>query len=191
DSSHAERLALFCEKMAFWRGEIVRVTAASWPQKLRELCLAKGIRSLLYGEEGVHGRALREAGIAGLTPYRQPAEEWKPELFANIDAGFTSTRGGIAETGTLIVWPDVHEPRLLSLVPPIHIALLDANQLFDTFFQAMTAQEWGRQMPTNALLISGPSKTADIQVTLAYGAHGPKELIILLLVDEENEGGLA
>ncbi|HNH25085.1 MAG TPA: hypothetical protein PK261_08845, partial [Accumulibacter sp.] len=72
DSSHAERLALFCEKMAFWRGEIVRVTAASWPQKLRELCLAKGIRSLLYGEEGVHGRALREAGIAGLTPYRQP-----------------------------------------------------------------------------------------------------------------------
>ena len=35
-------------------------------------------------------------------------------------------------------------------------------------------------MPTNALLISGPSKTADIQQTLAYGAHGPRELIVLL-----------
>ncbi|MBL8397437.1 MAG: lactate utilization protein C [Candidatus Accumulibacter sp.] len=184
-SSRAERLTLFCEKMAFWRGEVVRVTPATWPQKLRELCLAKGVRSLLYGEEGEHGRALRDAGITGLTPYRRPVEEWKEELFANIDAGFTSTRGGIAETGTLIVWPDAREPRLLSLVPPIHFALLDAGQLFDTFFQAMSAQGWSRQMPTNALLISGPSKTADIQVTLAYGAHGPKELVVLLLVNEE------
>ena len=43
-------------------------------------------------------------------------------------------------------------------------------------------------MPTNALLISGPSKTADIQQTLAYGAHGPKELVLLLL---QAEGGAA
>jgi len=43
-------------------------------------------------------------------------------------------------------------------------------------------------MPTNALLVSGPSKTADIQVTLAYGAHGPKELVVLLLDNEVNEG---
>jgi L-lactate dehydrogenase complex protein LldG len=39
-------------------------------------------------------------------------------------------------------------------------------------------------MPTNALLISGPSKTADIQQTLAYGAHGPKELVLLLIQAE-------
>lgn len=41
-------------------------------------------------------------------------------------------------------------------------------------------------MPSNALLISGPSKTADIRITLAYGAHGPKELVVLLLVNEES-----
>lgn len=51
----------------------------------------------------------------------------------------------------------------------------------------MSTWGWGAdgRMPTNALLISGPSKTADIQVTLAYGAHGPKELVILLVVNEE------
>jgi L-lactate dehydrogenase complex protein LldG len=51
-------------------------------------------------------------------------------------------------------------------------------------------------MPTNALLISGPSKTADIQQTLAYGAHGPKELVLLLIQAEgaapaETIGGMA
>lgn len=184
-SSPVSRRALFCEKMAFWRGEIVRVSARNWPQTLRELCVAKGVRSLLYGEDGEYGTALRAAGIDGLTPYRRPAEEWKTEMFSAIDAGFTSTRGAIAETGTLIVWPDSREPRLLSLVPPIHFALLDGGQIFDTFYQAQHVQGWNRQMPTNALLISGPSKTADIQVTLAYGAHGPKELVVLVLVDEE------
>jgi len=49
----------------------------------------------------------------------------------------------------------------------------------------MHAQRWSDGMPTNALLVSGPSKTADIQVTLAYGAHGPKELVVLLLVNGE------
>ena len=48
----------------------------------------------------------------------------------------------------------------------------------------MTAEGWTDGLPTNALLISGPSKTADIQVTLAYGAHGPKELVVLLIGDE-------
>ncbi|NCS61823.1 MAG: lactate utilization protein C, partial [Rhodoferax sp.] len=47
-------------------------------------------------------------------------------------------------------------------------------------YAAMTAESWSAGMPTNALLVCGPSKTADIQQTLAYGAHGPKELVVLL-----------
>ncbi|HRE86785.1 MAG: lactate utilization protein [Candidatus Accumulibacter sp.] len=184
-STRASRIELFCEKMAFWRGEVVRVRRANWPQELRQICVEKGVRSLLHGEASVHAEALKAAGIAGLKPYDRPLGEWKKELFEDTDAGFTSTRGGIAETGTLIVWPDASEPRLMSLVPPIHFALLDADQLHDTLFDAMHAQRWSDGMPTNALLVSGPSKTADIQVTLAYGAHGPKELVVLLLVNEE------
>ncbi|WP_313951803.1 lactate utilization protein [Accumulibacter sp.] len=184
-STRASRIALFCKKMAFWHGEVVRATRDNWPQKLRELCAAKGVRSLLYGEQSVHAAALEAAGIAGLKPYDRPIGEWKKELFEDTDAGLTSTRGGIAETGTLIVWPDASEPRLMSLVPPIHFAVLDADQLHDTLFDAMSVQRWSDDMPTNALLVSGPSKTADIQVTLAYGAHGPKELVVLLLVNEE------
>lgn len=182
-STRAARIELFCEKMAFWHGEVVRVTRETWPQKLAQLCATKGVRSLLHGES--YAAVLTGAGIGGLKPYDRPVEEWKQELFEDTDASLTSTRGGIAETGTLIIWPDANEPRLMSLVPPIHFALLDSGQLYDTLFAAIVGQGWSASMPTNALLVSGPSKTADIQVTLAYGAHGPKELIVLLLVDEE------
>ena len=183
----AARIERFCEKMAFWRGEVVRVTHGNWAETLRSLCVTKNVNSLLYGAQATNAAALEAAGISGLKPYDRPIDDWKPELFRDTDAGFTSTRGAITETGTLIVWPDAKEPRLMSLVPPIHFALLDADNLYDNLFEAMNTQGWGAggQMPTNALLISGPSKTADIQVTLAYGAHGPKELVILLVVNEE------
>ena len=68
----------------------------------------------------------------------------------------------------------------MSLVPPVHIVLLDASKIYNTFFEAQQAEGWANGLPTNSLLISGPSKTADIQQTLAYGAHGPKELVVLI-----------
>lgn len=71
--------------------------------------------------------------------------------------------------------PDEQEPRLMSLVPPVHIAVLKAEKIHDTLAEAM---------PTNLLLISGPSKTADIELTLAFGVHGPKELIVFILIEE-------
>jgi Uncharacterized conserved protein len=103
----------------------------------------------------------------------------KKRLFDELDAGFTTTRGGIAETGGLIVWPGPQEPRLTSLVPPVHVALLYTDTIYDTFWQALRSQGWAAGMPPNALLISGPSKTADIEQTLAYGVHGPKRLVVV------------
>lgn len=69
----------------------------------------------------------------------------------------------------------------MSLVPPVHIAVLDGDRIFNTFAEAMQTQKWPEKMPTNAILISSPSKTADIELTLAFGVHGPKELIVLIL----------
>ncbi|HYF88199.1 lactate utilization protein [Azospirillum sp.] len=116
-----------------------------------------------------------------LIPYDRPVEDLKPQLFESIDAGLTTTRGAIAETGSLILWPTADEPRTLSLVPHIHVAILRTDALYDTFLQAMREQGWAQAMPTNALLVSGPSKTADIEQTLAYGVHGPKRLIVLVV----------
>jgi L-lactate dehydrogenase complex protein LldG len=175
----------FAEKITAWHAEVHAVPRSGWVAKLKEVMAEKGIASLLYAPDTMHGKALEAAGVQGLKPYDKPIDGWKQELFEQVDAAITGTRGAIAETGTMIVWPDAIEPRLMSLVPPIHIALVDADAVLPTLYDAITQQGWSQGLPTNALLITGPSKTADIQQTLAYGAHGPKELVVLLLTGED------
>lgn len=172
----------FIERQSAVHGEVHRVPKAQWINWLAVELPKRGLRRVLTGT-GAIGEQLGSTAIRGtrLSRYDRDIETWKPELFAEVDVAITGTRCGIAETGSLVLWPDENEPRLMSLVPPVHIALLDAAKLHPTLSRAMQAENWALRMPTNALLISGPSKTADIEQTLAYGIHGPKQLITLLL----------
>jgi L-lactate dehydrogenase complex protein LldG len=166
--------------------EFIEATVTTWPAELRAFCEREGMGNLLFGPSSAAGAALAAAWVSGsteLVPYDRPVEAFKQELFGSIDAGFTDTVGGIAETGGLLLLPGPDEPRLLSLVPPIHIALLRASTIQDTLWSAIRCFEWGASPPPNALLISGPSKTADIEQTLAYGVHGPRRLVVLLVDD--------
>ena len=157
-----------------------------WKKTLCSVLEQKQIRKILYGAKTGLAQELGKIKqkspemIPELIDYKDPIEESKDLLF-EIDAAITTTRGGIAETGSLILWPTPDEPRLMSLVPPIHIAVLYASDIYSTFQEAMISENWSSQMPTNALLISGPSKTADIEQTLVYGIHGCKELVVLVL----------
>ena len=158
----------------------------TWIKTLCSVLEQKQIRKILYGtktglaQELVNLKQESPEMIPELIHYKDPIEESKDLLF-EIDAAITTARGGIAETGSLILWPTPDEPRLMSLVPPIHIAVLYASDIYSTFREAMISENWSSQMPTNALLISGPSKTADIEQTLVYGIHGCKELVVLVL----------
>jgi L-lactate dehydrogenase complex protein LldG len=163
--------------------EFVETTEAGWPRAVHDFLRSQRLSSVAYGSGTPAGRRLADSWPAGegpvLVPYDRPVEEMKRRLFDEVEAGFTTTLGGIAETGGLIVWPSPEEPRLLSLVPPVHLALLSTGSIYNTFWEAMRSQHWSGGMPPNALLISGPSKTADIEQTLAYGVHGPKRLVVL------------
>ncbi|NYZ11489.1 lactate utilization protein [Azospirillum sp. RWY-5-1] len=180
--SPEERLDRLRTMMEAVHTEFLDATEADWPAVVRDFLRAEGVKTLL------HGTPIAAALAAAWTPgaperiaYDQPVEGFKERLFTGIDAGITTTLGGIAHTGSLILWPTPEEPRLMSLVPPVHVALLRADRLYDTFWQAMTENRWSQGMPTNALLVSGPSKTADIEQTLAYGVHGPKRLIVVVV----------
>ncbi|WP_415036133.1 LutC/YkgG family protein [Azonexus sp.] len=184
--SSAEKIACFRRNIELAHAEVHTVTRQNWPERLHSVLKARAINQILLAEGTPHGEiALDELPPRGIacSTYDLPIEAWKSELFTATPASLTGARAAIAETGTLILWPDALEPRLMSLVPPLHIVLLDAGKIYDTFYEAMHAENWRAGLPTNALLISGPSKTADIQQTLAYGAHGPKELIVLLQED--------
>ncbi|WP_146804340.1 LutC/YkgG family protein [Bisbaumannia pacifica] len=178
-----ERLRRFEAWITSVHGEVIHTPRADWTRVLARVLADKGIRRLALGRAhpvAAEARAaLAEAGVT-LVDADRPVEAWWETLFHEVEAGLTSTAGGVAETGSLWLWPTPDEPRLLSLVPPIHIAVLDAEAVEDTLFEVMERHGWAAGMPTNALLISGPSKTADIEQTLAYGVHGPRELVVLL-----------
>lgn len=178
-----ERVELFQRMIESVHGEVRHTAKADWLATLHEWLREVGISNVLAPMDTPLGDELRAnwpSDGAKLVSYDQPIEEWQPELFNNVDAAITSTLGGIAETGSLILWPTPEEPRLMSLVPPIHIAILDADQLHSTFLDVLRSPQWQAGLPTNALLISGPSKTADIEQTLAYGVHGPARLLVLI-----------
>lgn len=179
-----QRIQRFIDKIEAVRGEVMLVTDSNWLECFRCILIERGAQRVLLAkgtEPGSQAAANLPDGIEA-ADYELPIEQWKSGLFEQVDASLTTTRGGIAETGSLILWPTPHEPRLMSLVPPLHVALLRAEQLHETFAEAISGQGWVEQgMPTNALLISGPSKTADIEQVLAYGVHGPKQLVVLLV----------
>ena len=167
--------------------DVIKVTAESFSGVIEEQLKKRNIDKLLYGENGQYSAAL-EAYFHKPTEQTVKLEKYdfllsdnKAKLFDEAPASFTSSRCAIAATGTIVLWPTVEEPRTLSLVPPVHFVLVDANNMVSDFATLIKSQQWQDKLPTNVLLISGPSKTADIQQTLAYGAHGPKELIVLLL----------
>nr|WP_319566617.1 lactate utilization protein [uncultured Rhodoferax sp.] len=162
--------------------EIHEVTHANWTDVLLHVASRKGLRQLLIGSNTPHGFELQSCQTGGLQliSYDTPIDTWRDLLFDGVDSALTFARGAIAEPGSLILWPSPSEPRLMSLVPSTHFVLLDVDTIYADFYAAMTAEGWAKGMPTNALLVCGPSKTADIQQTLAYGAHGPKELVVLL-----------
>src|SRR5690554_157118 len=182
----AERVTRLKELMTAVHSEVLLTNSLEWPKLLADVLAARKINKLLIAPNTVHGQAFSAhcqttANPVQLLAYDRPIEEWKRELFDDVPASFTGTLAGIAATGTLVVQPSSDEPRLMSLVPPLHIALLNACQIYDNLYQAQ--QHWPKPMPSNLLLISGPSKTADIEQVLAYGAHGPKDLIVLIVED--------
>lgn len=97
------------------------------------------------------------------------------------DAGLTTAQLGIAETGSLVLDSTGERHRWLSLLPPIHIAVLPADRVVATLAEALAAARGPDDPPGAITMITGPSRTADIELTLVVGVHGPKELHVLVL----------
>ena len=185
-----QQLAQWARSMKSYQGQVVWCHAHDWEDALLQQLRSRQVRRLLLARQTAHG-ARTLAALARLENPPQvlgfdlPLERWKAELFRTVDASLTLARAGIADTGSLVLWPDADEPRSMSLVPPVHFVLWDTQELYPTLYDIITGQDWADGLPTNALLVSEPSKTADIQQTLAYGAHGPRELVILAMLPDD------
>jgi L-lactate utilization protein LutC len=110
------------------------------------------------------------------TPDALPATK---DLF-KYDVGVTKVQAAIADTGTLVLDSAAEKNRLLSLVPPIHIAILDASRIYSTLGETLSALQSGEEVSPAITFITGPSRTADIELTLAIGVHGPQDLYVII-----------
>ena len=104
---------------------------------------------------------------------------------ANCGVGLTAADYAIAETGTIVLSSDERNALLGSLLPPVHIALVRSSQIaasLDEVISKVGKERIGRADPSRSVtLITGPSRTSDVELVLSIGVHGPKELHVIVL----------
>ena len=123
-------------------------------------------------------RLLKQGGI----PY-----ESSPDRFNEMQIGITRCEYLVARLGTVMVSSRVSPGRRMNVFPEIHLILATTSQLVPDLKQALQKirKKYGEDFPSMISLITGPSRTADIEKTLVMGAHGPKELYVFLLEDSD------
>ena len=104
---------------------------------------------------------------------------------ANADIGITEVDYAIADTGTLVLLTDKNQPRSVSLLPPIHVAIVRPENLVrnikDLFIILKSRLQNSEDITSCMTFVTGPSRTADIELSLTLGVHGPKELYVVIL----------
>jgi len=109
------------------------------------------------------------------------------QVFIDADVGISGANLAIAESGTLVLVSNEGNARLVTGLPPVHIALVTAEKFVETMEQATTLLKAlitgssGHKMTSYVSFITGPSKTTDIEKELVIGVHGPKEVHIVIL----------
>jgi len=104
-----------------------------------------------------------------------------PEYLFASDVGITGAQYAIAETGTLVLESDAERHRLTSLVPPVHICILEADNIRQTLGEILEIVQ--SDLSRTVTFITGASRTSDIELTLAIGVHGPRELHVVVIDD--------
>jgi L-lactate utilization protein LutC len=155
--------------------------------RVLELVQAKGTRRVLLGRGVILDRLalsdrLRALGVEILQVDALSPDAARAGLFA-ADLSITGVDHLVAETGSLAIQSRPDHPRSLSLLPPVHVAVARAQQIVPDLFDLFGAETWATPptLPSCLALITGPSKTGDIELRLVTGVHGPGELHVVLI----------
>jgi len=98
-----------------------------------------------------------------------------------IIVGLTGAEAGLADTGSLVLVSGPGRSRLASLLPPVHIALLPEARVYPTLPAFLAARPGVLAEGSSLVLVTGPSRTADIEMTLTHGVHGPREVHVIVV----------
>ncbi|HUO07206.1 MAG TPA: lactate utilization protein [Phycisphaerae bacterium] len=182
----AGRVERFVRKMTENKGVVKRVAAdraavlAAVDECLAAHAVKRGLMNLQFlgADFGVQEH-LRGRGV-------QTIEWGSAECFKesfSCDVSITDARAGLADTGALLVWSDVGFGRSSTLVVPVHVTLLPASRILGDMIDGLdlVLRQNNGAMPSNVVVINGPSKTGDIEMKLVTGVHGPKYMYVIVI----------
>ncbi len=171
------RIASFRSRLEALAGRTYRVET---PAAARDT-----VAELIEGRTAVASNApyLAECGITGLANVRSGILD-RDELraaCAAADIGITSADYALADTGTLVMIASPREARLVSLLPPAHLAVIPRERLLTGLDELFTLLPLPAEQTSSMVLITGPSRTADIEQILVRGVHGPGQIGVVIV----------
>jgi len=140
---------------------------------------AETIETLLEGRPAV----MSDAPILGACGLPYPIDVSR-EALAKADVGITSADYALADTGSIVMLSRSGESRLISLLPPCHIAVIPVSRLLSGLDELLERLPDPLRESSAMAIITGPSRTADIELRLVRGVHGPGEIHVVLINTE-------
>jgi L-lactate dehydrogenase complex protein LldF len=157
----------FVQELTALGGKVERVSAGELPARLQAFLSETGATQALTDDT--------VAPLLGKAAVSQPDPA--------IPVGVTGALCAIAETGSLVLVSGAGETLTASLLPPVHAVVLRTGQIVPTVAEALARPEVRRAAA--GVIVTGPSRTADIEMALTIGVHGPGELHVFLIDDSE------
>ncbi len=143
------------------------------------------LAELLQGRTAVASNApfLADCGVLGLPQVQSgfTDREALRAVCATADVGITSADYALAATGTLVMLSSPQEARMISLLPPAHIAVFPRARLLANLDELLSVLPNPAEQTSSMVLITGPSRTADIEQILVRGVHGPGEICAVIV----------
>lgn len=172
-----DKLKEYKRLQAFNKAELFEVNEAEIPQTLQEIFQKENISKALISQ-ALAGRF--DFSIPTLT-YDQSMEDLKDELFS-IECGVLEADYAVANLGVMAVTSNSNQPRLLSLITKHCIMLVKKETILANLSEVLKEVKKSNPdlLPSNILFIAGPSRTADIELQVVFGVHGPQKVYVIL-----------
>ena len=142
--------------------------------QIKEFVAKRGFKNIHIWEKELAG------DLHGVFPFSTTDRN-----FLEVDCGITLCECLVTRTGSMVMTSKQLAGRRLSIFPPVHIVVATTYQLLPDIKDglAFVQKKYGDNLPSMISLVTGASRTADIEKTLVLGAHGPKELVLFLIDD--------
>ncbi|MBU6309173.1 MAG: LUD domain-containing protein [Planctomycetes bacterium] len=176
-----ERLALLTENLGKLRAEVHRVADhAAAAALVAGIARDRGWRKVAWHG---HPRVEPLAAAVGCEAHQVDAAAFDKNALEACDAGITACDAAVAQTGSILVSSATCGGRALSILPHVHVVVVSLDQIVATLGDALdlVRSHYAGRLPSMLSFITGPSRTGDIERILVLGAHGPKELIVILV----------